>query len=148
MVELHFFAVLTEPVCGKMCLVTYQRVQLSCSLNSCMRFAYLSVQGDLPGHVTPSFVTSYEFRRKRPAYTRYILVPMWAPRCSSPPSDSGVPRLGYLYGDSSSASFRTKSIAQHHCGGWQSLERGLAWHSRPDDVQRLCTCRSGRMIRT
>src|SRR6266566_8158748 len=150
MVEQRFTssAVLTELVCGKMCVVTYLSVRLSCSLNGCMRFAYPSVRGDLPERVNSVIrhvVRVSEKRPDAPPHTRY---PLGSRVHSSPinPYEPGLPGPR-RYVDSSCASFRTKTSAPHHCGGWGRLERSLAGHSGPDERQILCRCRSRRMIR-
>jgi hypothetical protein len=141
MVEQRFTSspVLTEPVCGKMCVVTYLSVRLSCSLNGCMRFAYLNVRGDLPG-VTLSFVTSYEFRRNGWHTHRHIIRTIGLQGATVHPfTPAGQDCRARLYVDNSRASFRTKSAVQHHWDSRLALRVHAASSCREPDTLRIGT---------
>src|SRR6266851_3500358 len=87
-------AVLTKPVCGKMCVLTYLSVRLSCSPNGCMRFACPSVRCDLPGRVTSVIRHVVGVPEKRLAYTPPHTRHHWPPGCDSAPvhpCETGLP---------------------------------------------------------
>jgi hypothetical protein len=80
-----------------------------------MRFAYPSVRCDLPGRVASVIRHVVRVPEKRPAYTPPHTRHQWAPGCYSAPfTPASQDCLARLYVDSSRASFRTKSAAQHH----------------------------------